>query len=273
MDITILGSGAWEGIPAPFCMCNACASASPKDKRTRPQFLVESEEGKFLIELSPDIRMQTAVFKLPVIKDALISHWHFDHMYGLLELHAWSEFIAKLNIHCSEKTKEWLDRNFAHIPKNIFVQEPFKTFKLHGIDITPIPVYHMHSQDDKLAEGKLRNTFGYVLEHKGKTFVYLADHYKLSEKSIKIVKGADIAVVDGTYLFEEVFPDKSEQNALKSDPDHMHGNHIITFAKSLEAKLTVFHSISHLSEKRHDDLQKQLPKNMLLAYDGMKLNL
>ena len=58
MKLKILGSGAWEGIPAPFCNCKICESAkkpNSKDNRTRPQILVETEKGQFLIEISPDI--------------------------------------------------------------------------------------------------------------------------------------------------------------------------------------------------------------------------
>lgn len=273
MKVTVLGSGAWEGIPAPFCSCKACTSTSPKDKRTRPQFLVESKKGRFFIEISPDIRMQTA--KLPIIKDALISHWHFDHMYGLLELHAWAKFITKgsLKLHCSAKTKEWLDKSFAHIPKKVVVRKPFETFSLFGTDITPLPVYHMQHQDAKLTENELKNTFGYLLKNNGKKFAYLADYYQLPKRTINMVKNADVAVLDGTYLFEELFPNKPEQNGEKSDPDHLHGKQIIALAKSLKAKLTIFHSIAHLSEKKHDELQKYLPKNMLLSYDGMKIDL
>lgn len=60
MNITTLGSGAWEGIPAPFCTCTVCTLAvqdpSSKNNRTRPEFLIENEGGAFLMELSPDIR-------------------------------------------------------------------------------------------------------------------------------------------------------------------------------------------------------------------------
>ena len=110
MKIKILGSGAWEGIPVPFCKCKICRNAKntdSKDNRTRPEILVETDKGKFLIEVSPDIRIQSSKFNLPNISDFLISHWHFDHMYGLLELHAWSEFVLgkKLKLYCSKKLK------------------------------------------------------------------------------------------------------------------------------------------------------------------------
>ena len=279
MKIKILGSGSWEGIPAPFCNCRVCKIAkenpNSKNNRTRPEILIETEEGQFLIEISPDIRIQSTKFDLPNISNFLISHWHFDHMYGLLELHAWIEFVLgqKPKLFCSQKTKEWLDQSFAHVPKNIIVVKPFKKFDLFGLRITPIPLYHMNRQDKDAKENELNNTFGFILEQDGKKAVYLADYYKLPNKSLELIKDSDIVIADGTYLFEESFPDKPEQNNLKSDHDHLHGKQILDFVSGLNAKKVIFHSISHLKEKSHEELQKLLPKNMFISYDGMELEL
>lgn len=277
MKITMLGSGGWEGIPSPFCKCRVCESAKlgplSKDYRTRPEILIEGGGGNFLIELSPDIRLQSTRFSLPLIKDFLISHWHFDHLYGILELHAWSKFVAnkELNIYGSQKTSEWIEKTFGHIPKNIVTVEPYKSFVLYGINVTPIPVYHMQMRDEGVSENDLSNTFGYVLESEGKKIAYLADYYKIPERAIELIKGADVLIADGTYLLEDSFPDKPTQNGLKSDPDHIHGEHIFTFINSLEPKETIFHSITHLTDKTHVELQELLPPNFRISYDGMEV--
>mgnify|MGYP000178304101 CR=1 FL=1 len=131
----------------------------------------------------------------------------------------------------------------------------------------------MSGNDKDLKENELDNTFGYILNTNGKKAVYLADYYNLPNKSLELVKNSDIVIADGTCLFEELFPNKSEQNNVKSDPDHLHGKQIIEFASNLNAKKVIFHSISHLTEKSHEELQKLLPKNMYISYDGMELNL
>jgi phosphoribosyl 1,2-cyclic phosphate phosphodiesterase len=277
MQITILGSGGWEGIPSPFCKCRVCQQAiqdpKSKDSRTRPEILVEGDGDNFLLELSPDIRLQSTRFDLPVIKDYLVSHWHFDHLYGILELHAWSKFVVEkeLNIFCSQKTTEWIEKTFGHIPKNIITLEPYKNFVLHGVNITPIPLYHMQMRDAEIEEDNLNNTFGYILENEGKKIAYLADYYKIPQKAIDLIKGSDVIIADGTYLFEDLFPDKATQNGLKADPDHMHDKAIFSFVESLQAKEVIFHSITHLTEKNHEELQALLPGNFRISFDGMKL--
>lgn len=273
----ILGSGGWEGIPVPFCNCRVCkiAKENPNSKnfRARPEILIETEKGQLLIEISPDIRLQSTKFNLQPIKDFLISHWHFDHMYGLLELHAWSEFLMnrKIKLYCSQKTQEWLERNFTHIPKEIVVLKQFQTFELFGVKITTLPMYHMFLQDKNLKEDELENTFGFLLEKNNKKVVYLPDYFKIPEKTMNSIKNSDVVIMDGTYLFEEQFPNKPEQNGLKSDPDHLHGDQILELANSLNANRIIFHSITHLTEKTHEELQKLLPENMEISFDGMEI--
>ena len=164
-----------------------------------------------------------------------------------------------------------MDKNFAHIPKEIIVLKPFKQFDLFGVKITPFLLYHIYWQDKDLKENELNNTFGYVLEKNGKKIVYLADYYKLPDKSMELIKYSDVVIADGTYLFEEKFTHKSEQNGLKFDSDHLHGKQILEFVTSLNAKKVIFHSISHLTEKSHEELQELLPKNMFVSYDGMEI--
>ncbi|MBS3105057.1 MBL fold metallo-hydrolase [Candidatus Woesearchaeota archaeon] len=276
MKIRILGSGAWEGIPAPFCKCKVCELAkeypNSKDHRTRPEILVEGDKGKFLIEISPDIRLQSAKFNLPAIRNFLISHWHFDHMYGLMDLHAWSELVLrrKICLHCSKDTSKWLNKNFNHISKKIIIHKPFESFSLYGIIITAIPVYHMYTKDKNLKEDELNSTFGYILEKNKKKVVFLPDYYKLPAKSLKLCTNADLLIVDGTFLFSESFPKKFFQKMILTDKDHLHGKDIFALIKLLKPKKTVFHSISHLTEKSHEKLQNKLPKSIIVSYDGIE---
>lgn len=277
MKVKILGSGGWEGIPVPFCDCRICKLAmenpNSKNNRNRPEILIESKDGRFLIEISPDIRLQSTKFNLTNIKDFLISHWHFDHLYGLFDLHAWAELINKPKLYCSDETKRWLDKNVGYIPKEIAVLKPYKEFELFGIKIIPLPVYHMFSLDKDLEESKLENTFGFLLKEKNKRLVYLSDYFKIPQKTIDLIKNSDIIIADGTFLFEEQFPNKSEQNGLETDPDHLHGEKIFDLINSLNAKKIVFHSITHLTEKTHEELQSLLPKNMEISFDGMEIKI
>jgi phosphoribosyl 1,2-cyclic phosphate phosphodiesterase len=243
--------------------------------RTRPELLVETDEGKFLIELSPDLRLQTARNKLASVDQYLLSHWHFDHLFGLYELHAWAELVLKkpLTIHCSGQANEYIQKHINFVPTNVQILSAYQPFMLEGVKITPIPVFHMYATDNGKQDTQLDNTFGFLLEHGGKKIAYLADYYKVPEQGKRLLKDADAIVCDGTYLFEEQYPNKPYQNAIREekDPDHLHGQGIIDWATQVNAKAVVYHSISHLPEKTHQELQALLPENHMISYDGMTL--
>jgi len=270
MKLTILGSGAWEGIPAPFCSCTTCHTAienpTSKNSRTRPQFLFETDAGKFLIEISPDIRLQSTRFKLPPITNFIVSHWHFDHMYGLHELLSWMKKLNKKpTLYCSAKTKEVINAEFGYLPLIVEVLPPFEQIILYDVRITPFPVYHMFGRDNDILEENLDNTYGYLLEYDNKKIAYLGDYYRIPKTSLEKIQNVDVLIADGTYLFTDEYKD------LKSN--HIHNEKILELTKRTHAKTVYYHSISHLTHKTHDELQKLLPASHFISYDGMEISL
>jgi phosphoribosyl 1,2-cyclic phosphate phosphodiesterase len=275
----ILGSGGWDGIPAPFCKCSVCqeamATPSSKNYRTRPQILISSNRRQFLLEISPDIRLQSVKENLTDIQTFFVSHWHWDHLGGLWDLHAWAEYekLGNIQIFGSEFTIKKINDTFSHIPKNLNILKPFETIKIDEISITALPLYHSYKKDKNLNENELCHTFGYLLQDKFHKVVYLADYYKIPLQTIKYIHNCDVIIVDGTYLFEELFPDSFAIQDLKTDLDHLHGKKIIKYLESLNisAKKIIFHSITHLSQRKHDELEKLLPNdNYMISYDGLE---
>ena len=270
MKVTILGSGAWQGIPAPFCSCAICTQATDnptsKNYRTRPEILIETDEGAFLLEVSPDIRLQSTKFHVPQVKDFVVSHWHFDHMYGLHELLTWmKKQEVKPTVHCSVGTKEKIDKEFSYLPMQVSVRRPFETFQVCGVAITPVPVFHMFKNDEEVQDGAIANTFGYILEHNGKRVVYLADYYRVPAETLKTIQNVDVFIADGTYLQTEDYE--------KQKPNHLHSNDILRFTESAHAREVYFHSISHLTQKTHDQMQAALPAAHFISYDGLHISL
>lgn len=83
MKIKFLGTAAFEGIPALFCECAACARARKnggKDLRTRTQALIDDT---LLIDFPADtlIHCHTYGIDLSKIEHCLITHTHSDHLY------------------------------------------------------------------------------------------------------------------------------------------------------------------------------------------------
>ncbi len=268
MKLTILGSGAWEGIPAPFCSCAICSLAikepESKNNRTRPQFLIEGNGGKFLLEVSPDIRVQSTRFNVPPVTDFFVSHWHFDHLYGLHELLSWMKRLSqKPTIHCSAGTKEVIEKEFGYLPLKVNVFRLLEPTTLFGVMITPLPAYHMFGRDNEVPLELLQNTYGYLLESDGVKVAYLADYYRIPQATLQKIQNADAIIADGTYLLTD------EYKNFK--PNHMHGEDILRFTSGLGAKIVYYHSISHLTRKTHEEFKKAMPASHVIPYDGMEI--
>lgn len=280
MEITILGSGAWDGVPSLFCQCRVCTYASEhansKENRSRPQLRVATDKGCFYIEISPDIRRQHQP-EDGHLAGFLVSHWHYDHLYGVFELDAWADIVAPSTpkIYCPAGVSSHIDAHASFVRLQTIPVDSHKMFELIGVKITPIAVRHMFSLEANVPEQDLVNTYAYLLEHEGKRAVYMADFFDVPQSSLPLIHNVDALITDGTYLFEESFPDLDYQNKIRAekDPDHLHGQAIIEWANDRDAKSVYYHSISHMPLLMHDQLQAKLPSNHYISYDGLTVQL
>ena len=79
--ITLLGTGACEGIPAPFCGCDLCRHARQhggRDVRRRFGVLIDDET---MIDFGPDAvdALRHAGADDTKIRRILVTHSHVDH--------------------------------------------------------------------------------------------------------------------------------------------------------------------------------------------------
>ncbi|WP_328772194.1 bifunctional adenosylcobinamide kinase/adenosylcobinamide-phosphate guanylyltransferase [Streptomyces sp. NBC_00286] len=75
MDITLLGTGAPDGLPRPGCPCAACAAALGRDARAATAVLVD---GTLLLDLTPGAAFAAARVgrSLAGVRQVLLSHPH-----------------------------------------------------------------------------------------------------------------------------------------------------------------------------------------------------
>lgn len=86
MRIRLLGTGAADGIPNPFCSCPTCSQARITGPiRARSSALVDE---RILVDPGPDVAQQTARMGIDLrsTRHWLITHGHDDHVEPLLVL-------------------------------------------------------------------------------------------------------------------------------------------------------------------------------------------
>lgn len=275
MKVELIGSGGWDGTPSVFCRCSVCREAvnnpNSKNRRTRPLLKISGDNESFCLDIGPDFRDQSSRFSLEV-DTFFVSHWHYDHLFGIYELGAW--FRLKLNkkpiIYCSQGTADYIQKHMGFMDLDVRVLSCYEPIKIDGLSVTPVPMYHMRSRDEDKNINEL-DTFGFIVSDAQTSVAYLADYYRLPEKTQELAGKCDVVIADGTYLLEDHYPDETLRNAFKeyNDPDHLHGKDIVDFTRALGHMPVVFHSITHLPEMSHQDMQKAMPENHYIGYDGM----
>ncbi|MFN0729114.1 MBL fold metallo-hydrolase [Polaribacter gochangensis] len=251
MKITFLGTGTSQGIPMIANNHPVCLSENIKDKRLRSSVMVSWNDTNYIVDCGPDFRAQMLRENVQSINGILFTHEHSDHTAGLDDIRPFSYQIGEVPIYVDQRTLKSLEQRFEYIfatenrypgAARVAVNIVHDTaFYLDGVEVTPIEVLH----------GRLPVTcyrFG--------NFAYLTDVKTISEAEKEKLKGVKVLVV----------------NALRqeSHPTHFNLKDAIEFVKEINPKRAYF---SHISHKLgfHDEVEKTLPKNVFLAYDGLKI--
>ncbi len=252
MKITFLGTGTSQGVPVIGCTCLVCKSVDFKNNRTRCAIMVTTQDKNIVIDIGPDFRQQMLRERVKKVDAVLITHEHKDHTGGLDDIRPFN-FMHQMDmpIFARKSVGDQLRIEYNYIfkakpypgaPRVVLNEIENKPFLFDGITIQPIEGLHY-----KLL------VFGFRV---GK-FTYITDMNKISDEELKKVEGSDILVI----------------NALQKEPHVSHFRldqalDIIAKIKPKQAYLT------HLSHRmgQHHEIEQELPENVQLAYDGLKVS-
>ncbi len=252
MTITFLGTGTSQGVPVIACGCEVCTSADARDKRLRSSIMIQGDKT-VVVDSGPDFRYQMLREKVQHLDAIVFTHEHKDHVAGLDDVRAFNyKQNSAIDVYADERVQKALKNEFPYI---------FAEFKYPGIpqirlntitdqpfnigDITFNPIEVMH----------------YRLPIKGfriNDFTYITDAKTITETEKEKIKGSKILVI----------------NALQKQThiSHFTLEEAITFAAEIGAGQTYLTHISHRLG-RHEDISKELPTGVELAYDGLKLEM
>ena len=251
MIVTFLGTGTSCGVPVIGCQCRVCQSADPKDKRLRCSILVETETTRLLVDCGPDFRTQMLPQPFRRIDGILVTHSHYDHVGGMDDIRPYCQF-GEINVYADPIAREGMlqmlpycfaDHRYPGVPAiGLHEIEAGRSFRIGDIDILPFRVMH----------GKLP-----ILGYRFGTFAYITDMKTIEDEQVELLNGVETLVV----------------NALRFDrPHHSHQlvDDAIAFARRVGAKHTFLTHMCH-DVGLHEEVNKMLPNDIKLAYDGQKM--
>ncbi len=252
LKITFLGTGTSSGVPMVACDCKVCVSADAKDKRLRSSILVESSTTSFVVDTTPDFRYQMLREQVKKLDAVLYTHPHKDHIAGLDDVKAFTFLSGNpMEIFANELTQESLKREFYYIftdkkypgiPEVNLNTIDLSPFLIGDIPVIPILVWHLHMP---------------VLGFRFGDFTYITDANRMEEAEKEKIKGSKTLVL----------------NALrhKKHLSHFTLDEATALVQELNVSQAYFTHISHQLGK-HQEINKELPTGIELAYDGMQLS-
>jgi phosphoribosyl 1,2-cyclic phosphate phosphodiesterase len=251
LKITFLGSGTSSGVPMIACECPVCTSTDKKDNRLRSSILVESANTTLVVDSTPDFRYQMLRAKVKQLNAIIFTHPHKDHIAGLDDVRAYNFFTRRpMEIFANEMTQEVIIREFPYafadtkypgVPEIHLNTIAFDEFVVGDIPVTPILVWHMKMP---------------VLGFRFGDFTYITDANRIDEAEMKKIRGSKVVVL----------------NALRKEPHISHFTlaEAVAVVKDLQAPQAYFTHISHQLGK-HQDINRELPNGIELAYDGLTI--
>lgn len=253
MKITFLGTGTSQGVPLIGCDCEVCRSTDEKDKRLRTSLLVEDGGKVFVIDTGPDFRQQMLREDVKRLDAVIFTHEHRDHIAGLDDIRAFN-FTMKsaIDVYADANVERALRRSLWYI----FSEEKYPGIPeviMHRIDEHPFTVGQTKFIPIRVMHHKLP-IWGFRINN----FTYITDANFIPEQEKEKIYGSEILVL----------------NALRREHhiSHFSLGEALEVIRELKPKKTYLTHISHQLGKQVD-VEKELPSDVRLAYDGLKLTI
>jgi len=254
LKVTFLGTGTSQGVPVIGCPCEVCHSPDEKDKRLRTSVLIQSDEFAVCIDSGPDFRQQMLRENVKKLDAILYTHSHQDHVGGLDDVRAFNYFLQRpMDLYATVEVQQTIRQvyHYAFDPNNKYPWIP--QVKLHMIDLKPFSIGKLKITPIEVMHAKLP-----VLGFRFGDFTYITDVNFISESEMEKIFGTQVLVLDALRIEKHI--------------SHFSLKEAISIAEKIGAAKTYFTHISHQMGLHHE-VSKQLPPNMSLAYDRLKIEL
>jgi len=253
LTVTFLGTGTSTGVPVVGCRCGVCGSDDVRNQRLRQSVKIESEGNFFLIDTTPDLRLQLLREPIPRLDFILFTHSHSDHLMGLDDIRPFNfRQREPIDAFANAATAKAIRRAFSYIwadtqlgggKPQLELHEVEAPFTHRGVAITPLPVTH----------GEWT-----ILGYRIAGFAYITDTNGIPAATMDLLRGVDTLALDGLRI-------------APRHPTHFTIDEAVEVAQRIGARETWLIHLTH--EVDHETVEATLPAGIRLAYDGLRLEI
>lgn len=236
-----------------------CDLADPRNWRTRSSVHVKMGGMSLQVDAGPEFRMQCLRNDVNCVDAFFLTHGHADHILGMDDLRRFCDLRngEAIPVYSTEDGLKRVREIYPYAIGRKPQQKGYPAFSLSSMPRTlELPGGCVHSV--LLPHGNVQ-TLGLVFEERetGQRFGYFSDCKSVPDEGVALAKGAEVVALDGLRP--------------KVHPSHMTINEAIETALQIGAsKSYLTHMTVHID---HATWETQLPENVFLAYDGLRLSL
>ncbi len=251
--LTFLGTGTSQGVPLIGCHCPVCSSEDPRDKRLRTSALITIDGENFLIDAGPDFRQQMLTHRIENLRAVLLTHEHVDHLFGLDDIRAFNWLQKRpADIYAEKRVHTAIRRIFHYVFSN-WKYPGIPQMELHDVEEIPFRIGNAEFIPIRCYHHKLP-----VLGFRTGALTYLTDVNAIPEREMEKIRGSRVLVV----------------NALRHEKhiSHFSLEEALLLAREINPEKCFLTHISHALGK-HGDVEKNLPGNVFMAWDGLTVEI
>ncbi len=213
--------------------------------------MVETSTTTIVIDTGPDFRQQMLREQVEQLDAVVFTHEHKDHIAGLDDVRAFNFINGKhIEVYATSRVQAAIKREFAYI----FAEDKYPgipLINLNEIDLAPFQIKDIKLNPIEVVHYKMP-----VLGFRIADFTYITDAKSISEKEKEKMKGSKVLVLNALRREEHI--------------SHFTFQEAIDLAQELNVEQAYFTHISH-QLGLHEQVSEELPSNIFLAYDGLKL--
>ena len=253
-QLTILGCGSSEGVPRIDGFWGNCKKNNKKNKRSRCSAIITKGTNSILIDTSADFRYQLLSNKIKNISSVILTNEHADQTNGLFELRPFFwKHKKRINIYGDAHTMRLINNRHDYLFKKVSSYPPIVKSNIIKTK------FSLGESDEKISFKAIKvkhgktNSLAYIFERTA----YISDTNDLSITKMDELKNLKYLIIDCLKF--------------KKHTSHFNLEESLFVHQNLKPKKTILTNLHH--DLDYNYLLKKLPRDVVPAYDGLKITL